>query len=497
MSASGTSMRRLGKNTTIYTMSILVTRSASFLLLPLYTRYLTPADYGVLQLLEMTVDIAAILLTAGMTSGMAVFYFKAASDDERDAVVSTTFLLDLYVSLAATALLVATSYWTWQFVLLGSGTPRMVQLAGLNFTLNMLSGIPMALMRFRQEPRLVVAASLSRFALQVSFNIAFIVGLGLGPMGILLSTFLANLIVGGTLSAWLLRNVGRRFVRSIGASLVRFGLPYQITFAGSFIVTFGDRYFLQASHGVAVVGLYALAYQFGFLLSQVASEPFLQAWSPQMYLLAKRPRDERDARFDHALFLFSVVLLTGAVGLALGTPALLRVMTTPAFFDAAGVVPIILLAYVLQSLMAMVKFGIDYAERPKYFTWATWTSVAVTVCGYFVLIPRWGGYGAAWATVIGFAVRLGMSYYWSQRLFPVKYTWHRVLSVGACAAVVVVVARLVPVDSTVAAIVVAAAGLSIYLLGLWSLVLRSSERGGIMRALRTPRSALATLLASE
>ena len=71
--------------------------------------------------------------------------------------------------------------------------------------------------------------------------------------------------------------------------LRRFGVPYQLTWAGSFLLTFGDRFFLQAGWGVAAVGLYGMAYQFGFLLSQLGATPFLSAWNPHRHQLVSLP----------------------------------------------------------------------------------------------------------------------------------------------------------------------------------------------------------------
>lgn len=493
MPSKSTSLSRLGKNTALYTVSILASRLASFLLLPLFTRHLTPADYGLLQLLDMTVDIGAILLTAGMAAGLQVFYFKCPEGPDRNAVVSTAFLLDVAVSVAATIAIILSSELLWERVLAENGTSFMVRLVGLNFTLSMLSGIPLSYMRIRQESTLVVVASLSRFALQMSFNIAFVVGMQMGPIGILWSTFVTNLVLGSILGAWLLREVGARLVRAVAKDLVRFGVPTQITLAGSFIMTFGDRFFLQASHGVTTVGLYGLAYQFGFLLSYVSSDPFLQAWTPQMFLLGKSSQEERNARYNQGLFFLSVLTISGGVCLALVTPGLLRIMTTAAFFSASDVVPIIILAYLLQSLTFLMKFGTDFSEKPSRYTLATWISVVTTVVAYATLIPRWGAPGAAWATVIGFAVRFFLTYRWSQQLFPIAYEWGRVSLMALCALAVVVPLQFVHVTSTVTSLAVAAAGITAFALAMWLIVFRGGERALVVELARSPRAVLAKM----
>jgi O-antigen/teichoic acid export membrane protein len=462
-------------------------------MLPVYTRYLSPADYGVLQMLEMAVDVAAILFTAGVTSGAQKFYFAADSDAERNGVMSTAFMLDLLVSLIASAALAGASTWIARLLLRDEGSALMVMVAAANFTLNMLSGLPLLLMRIRQQAGLGVITSLAKLVLQLSLNIAFVVWLKLGPLGILLSTFCANLIVGGLLTAWFFRHVGLRLSRRIASALVRFGIPYQASFAGSFIITFGDRFFLERGHGLGAVGLYALAYQFGFLLSQVSAEPFLRAWEPQMFQIATLPVAERDAQYNRSFFLFSILLLSGAVGLALGTPVLLRLMTTAAFLPAANVVPVILLAYVLQSWMFVLKFGIDFAGRPGRFTVATWLSVFVTVAAYALLIPPYGMFGAAWATAIGFAVRLLASFVLAQRLWPIQYRFGRVGLLSLYAAAVVTGCQFVPSDSLVRELAIAMAGTTLFALLVWRGVLTRDESALLANVARNPKSAIKLL----
>ena len=85
--------------------------------------------------------------------------------------------------------------------------------------------------------------------LQLSLNIVFIVVLRLGVAGLLWSTFTTNLLLGAGMTAWLLRQTGMHFDWGILRALRRFGAPYQLTWAGSFLLTFGDRFFLQAARG--------------------------------------------------------------------------------------------------------------------------------------------------------------------------------------------------------------------------------------------------------
>src|SRR5688572_9044388 len=82
-------LQRLGKHTLVYTAGIILGKVASFVMLPVYTRYLTPADYGVLELLGMTIDVIGMITGIGLVAGVFKFYSAEEDAAEKNAFMST------------------------------------------------------------------------------------------------------------------------------------------------------------------------------------------------------------------------------------------------------------------------------------------------------------------------------------------------------------------------------------------------------------------------
>lgn len=480
------SFRALGRNTAIYGLGVILARAVSFFMLPVYTRYLTPADYGLVQLLELTVEVAAIFFTAGTTAGLQRFYFKASTDTERREIVSTTFLAVLALAAACTVTLVALSPLLWRYALKGEGQPWFIPLAALNFTLSFLLNFPLTFAQTTQRPLVFLWTSLGKLLLQLSLNIVFIVVMRLGVAGLLWSTFTANLLLGAGMTAWLIRQTGMHFDWGILRALRRFGAPYQLSWAGSFVLTFGDRFFLQAARGTAAVGLYGLAYQFGFLLAQLGSAPFLSAWNPHRHELAKLPQAERDRHYDTGFLYFNVLLVTMATALAVFIRPVLRTMTTPPFHTAAHIVPVILLAYTAEAWADAFKFGIDISERTFLVTKATWATVALVVLLYATLIPLFGPMGAAAATAVGSCFRAGLMYRWAQQEWPIAYSWRRPLLILGMGASVSLVAFVLPPLSIARLLGAGALLMVVFLAGVYAFILGPDERQLLRRMLTDP-----------
>ena len=423
----------LGRNILFYGLTAAVQRAASFILLPVYTRYLSPADYGVLQLLQISLDVVSIALTAGTTAGVMRFYFKTDDERERRAIFATALgLLLAFNALAAIALFGAEG-WIARAVIGRPEEAPLVRLLALGFLLEPAVAVPLLLMQARERARLFSFTSICRLALQIGLNLGFVVALGWAVRGVLLSTALTNALVGGLATLWLLRQTGLRTSRTAARALLAFGLPYRATQAGAFVLTFADRYFLKVSRGLDEVGVYGLAYQFGFLLIMASSMPYMQAWAPQRFAAARLPAAERDAALDPGFRHYCLAVVTVGLGIALLARPALAVMSGPGFQAAAGLVPIIVVAYVLQALTDAVELGIQLSERTRYATYATGLAVVVVVILYAVWIPRLGGLGAALATLVAFLVRFVACYAWSQRLCPIHYRWGPVLRLAGFA----------------------------------------------------------------
>src|SRR5262245_14998462 len=411
----------VGRQTAIYAAGMFLTKALSFLLLPLYTHYLSPADYGVIQLIEMTFEIVSIVAGARLTVGIFHFYHKASDDRGRQGVLSTAALL-LSASFAAVAVVVALfAPAISRLVFSGPRHEWAIRIAAAAFAFQGLWFVPQAFLRVRESPMIFVAVDLAKLFVLAGFNILFLVVFGLGLTSVFWSSLIASASIGVWLAAYLARRVGLRFDPASARDLWRFGLPLVFTQVATFILTFSNRYFLNAAGSEADVGLYSLAWRFGLLPTTIALLPFSLVWDPIRFRIAHQPN--RDQLFAQAFVYLNAMLVSATVVLVLFIDDVLRVMTAPEFRAAGRLVPVLLVAYVLQAWSGVLDIGIMFRERTRYNTVANWLAAGVALVGYASLIPRYMGMGAALATLVAFAVRTAVIFVVSQRLFPVRYEW--------------------------------------------------------------------------
>src|SRR5947207_2110320 len=220
--------RKLGAETLIYMFGMVLSRAASLIMLPIYTRLLTPADYGVLQLLDMTADVVAIIVSAGCTAGVMRFFFKATAERDRRAVLGSAFTMQISLNLVGTILIIIFARPIWVNVLHGAQSQQLVYIAAANFTLGAIAIVPLIYMQIEKRALLFSTVSVVRLVMQLTGNIVFLVVLHQGPRGVLLSSLIVNLTIGVVTSIWMIRRVGIVLSRKALLDLRRFGLPYQL-----------------------------------------------------------------------------------------------------------------------------------------------------------------------------------------------------------------------------------------------------------------------------
>src|SRR3989441_685902 len=202
MTAAPFRMSRIGRHGVVYGAGIVLSKAAAFAMLPIYTRYLTPADYGLLQLIDMVLEVASIVAGSRLGAGIFRFYHKADTDEQRRAVLSTAMVvLVTSYGCAATAMYVFAP--AIAVAAFGNGANvALVRIGGMSLAFESLLLVPFAYLRLGNRSTAYVTVTGVRLCLQVALNIAFVAYLRLGAAGVLLSTLVVNTLAGAFLTIY-------------------------------------------------------------------------------------------------------------------------------------------------------------------------------------------------------------------------------------------------------------------------------------------------------
>jgi O-antigen/teichoic acid export membrane protein len=417
-------LKTLIGHTMTYGLGNSSTRLIGFFLIPVYTRYLTPADYGVLALVGVLDQILFILMNMGQSNALFRTYFAHDNPEDRNTVLTTSLwlivlavlpigLLALLLSQPLAWLLTGdTGYAPW--VMLGVGA----------VAFKTLGRLPFAVMRAREKSRGYAGFSFARTGVALVLALVFVVGLHFGGRGVLLSQLVAELAMCAILIPLTLRGLPLRFSRRDAGDLLGYGVYLVPSGLMNFLLHLSDRYFLKYYSTLAAVGIYALGYRFGEMIA-FAMAAFQLAWIQFLFANRKSP----DAPVLYARVFTYVLASAGALwlGLALFSEEIVTIMAAPAFRDAHRVVPWVAGAFLLEGLAAAGNVGMPLHKKVKYRPAIMAVIAALNLALNFMLVPRLGAIGAAIAIFASMAVKLFLELAVGYQLFAVPYEYGRVL----------------------------------------------------------------------
>ena len=395
----------------VFAFGLVLGQALSAATTPIFTRILGPSEFGVFDVLTVLTVLVGTLLLAGLDQALVRSYFDDDADAAHTAVASTGFTLVVITGVVGCALLAP---WAAPLgrLMLGRGGHTgavLAALVGIPFSVAVAYVIEVVRVERRAGPftilgvvRAVAGAAAGILLVVVADQKAegVILGLAVGSA--------AALAYGVAVVRHRLRlNVHRVELRR----MLSFGLPLIPTGIAFWSLMVVDRLVLVHYVSLRQVGYYALGNKIALLLLW-AVYGFRAGWTPVM--LRDHVRDAAKAIQERADWLQQSVALTALAAALLGALAVELTLLGGGrdFRLAARIVPLMLVAIVLFSSTIVVQSPMIVTRRTRVIAGHTVGSAIVNLVACFVLVPVWGIYGAAVATVLGFAY-LSVGFYLS------------------------------------------------------------------------------------
>jgi O-antigen/teichoic acid export membrane protein len=420
---------RLARGTLIYGMGGILSRFIGFLLLPVFTSYLTPADFGISSILGFIGFFLTSVFSLGIGAAMGISYFESDERWRRETSLWTAFTL---LGISVSFLAILGSVFARPISLLALQTAQyhyLVTLSVLSTCLNILS-IPFLLyFQFEDKAKTFVALATLSTLIGIGLSVLMVVTLGRGIQGLIESVLIGQ---AATMLAFLfpiISVVRYRFSRTLAYEILKLGVPLIPSFAFLFVIQQGNKYILQWFRGLDTVGIYTVGFNLGLMMNLIVSG-FTSAWMPYFMSFINK--------WDQARILFGRVLtyyVFSFGGLSLlfyitARPVVL-IMTKTAFHEAYKVVGLSATAQFLTGIFSIFLPAVYFAKEVRYVTLIQGVSALLAVGFNLILIPLLGMIGSAVALMLGLLVMSVLQQTWNFKrkrcYLNVQYEWGRIL----------------------------------------------------------------------
>ncbi|MGC8953056.1 lipopolysaccharide biosynthesis protein [Chloroflexus sp.] len=414
-------MKKILGHSVIYAIGNTANSAALLLLIPYLINALTPAEYGAWSIFEVTIFLLNLLSLAGLEVGLMREYWFQDDEQWRARLVGNTLMMASVIGMVIMvggASLIAGGI---DFDLPGAPHTLLLVLA-IGWS-EAIFTVFLTLFRIREQPITFITLSIGRMALFALFTVGLLEG-GFGLTGALgarliaaVSFITAGLIVGWRWIAW---QLDRALIRRI----VSYGLPLLPANLAAYLLSTADRYIIQGFLSLENVAIYTFAYKIAAVLDVLVTRPFALDWAPRRFKIATQPHPEQ--KYAQALLIYLWVALGFALAVMALTPLLYALIAPPVYWSAMGLVPVILLAYIIYGLSYPLNIGIMLKDRTRDLPVIGWIAACCCLALCFWWIPAFGIAGAAWATVVAYMLWTGFIAIDSLHLYPVVYPWQQI-----------------------------------------------------------------------
>jgi O-antigen/teichoic acid export membrane protein len=411
-------LRTLVKDSAVYAVGTIASRLVGFIMIPVYTRVLTPADYGIIETIVRLVDIIGLLLSLGLAEALLRHYYLAKTDEERNRLIGTVFNLNLLVVLAGALIFWPLAPWVARLTFGHDRYAHYVAVSLIGMMIGSLIELPLTLWRAEGKPWRFTIISLLKLFTQLSTNIVLVVWFRWGVWGVVVSSLLNAVIWSAVLGVLVRVRYGSYFDKRWLVPVLRYGLPLVPASLSQFVLHYSDRFFLVRYVSESELGLYSLAYRFGMLVS-VFFGVLSRAWWPWVFDVATTTRSEYHLRRGSALLLVTATIFCSGV-ILLADPTI-RLLSAPSFHPASLFVAPIAFGYWFFVSSSVFRIGALVSDRTSVFAVANVASAALCLGLNAALIPLFHVWGAAYATLgafVAFALFVAVG---SHRVHPIRY----------------------------------------------------------------------------
>ncbi|MDH4139975.1 MAG: oligosaccharide flippase family protein [Coriobacteriia bacterium] len=437
-------LRSAGRDALTYFPVRFLPALTSLITVPVFTRFIDPADYGFFYLVSAATSLTTTLATGWISPSVIRYYWPCEKEGKQDGFTATTLWLAL-ASVGSAAIVVGLAV----LALAPRLDPSLTRLVPAALGAFLASSLVTTLQQVqraanRAKPYARVANTVT--ALVTVVSVCLVWRVGAGSLGILLGTLTGNALVLPVVISRMHRD-GSLSPGSVDRGLVSeyasYGLPIMLANISSWALVLSDRYILGALRDAAEVGLYSVTYSLGEKIMQLVVTPLVltmgpvmvQTWEKQGQKLAQQVQTQ----FTRYYLMVTLPLLLGMQAVA---QEFMAVFTGPDYRSAYHVLGIVAAGSLCYGLTQIAGTGVALHKKSSIIMTNTMLAAGFQIGANLLLVPRFGYAAAAWNTLASYLLLLGVTWIRSRPYMAWHLPWTDIARIAGASGIMWVVLAL-------------------------------------------------------
>jgi len=429
------------KHTSIYSLSWIANAVAGVCLLPIYSRYLSRAEYGALDLVGQNNTILKLVFAACFTYSVGRLYHDADTEEEKQKVIGSAATSAIAAGILGGTTLLLLNVKVSEMLLGSVEYAPLIIASAIVLTLEIaFTGLTYEYLVKKKSARFVTI-NVAKLPIAITGNLTCLVWFDLGAISMLIGNGIALLFANACMVVPHYRKVGLSIDIPILKKMLVFGSPMIIAGILATLLNSSDRIMLRPLKDLEQVGLFMMGLQFPNMLNAILISSFQFVWSGSlMFTISKQPDADvqigRLATYVMAFFIFAQTVL-GIFG-----ASLIEVLTAPKFAASIPIVPIACLAFTFHALHLFFVSKAFTHSNPKLMIICYSVPLLAKVGLTLWLVPIYGFMGSAWVLTTGYLLFTFTCFHVFRSMITAIFEWKRIFMLYGLAVLFLLLASL-------------------------------------------------------
>jgi O-antigen/teichoic acid export membrane protein len=433
----------LVKNTSFYTIGAVLPKIGAFVFLPIYLKYLTPSDYGIVSSLHVLNTIFIVLFTLSMPRALYRVYYDYKCTEEKKTLFGTVLISVFTIAILSMFLLFLLKKHVQEIYESIAFYPYFA-IAIVTVFIQALHIIPNIIFQIKERADLFVIINVLLFFFKSMICLWFIVGLDRGALGYLEAELIASIVFLPIYYSFMYDEINLSWDKNIFKNVLNFSLPIIPGILSAWILNLSDRIFIERFFSTTEVGIYSLGYQISGLVL-IFSVAFKKAYDPYFYKIANsRSLHFAKRQLYNTNFIFVIVLLFATFVISFFAKEGIELFLDKKYYLSIQIIPIISLAYLFSQNSALLNTMMYQEKKTHFVMYITIISAILNILLNYLLIPRIGIMGAAYATLLSFLMVFISSYLLAKKTYFIPYNSKGILTVLAILGPIYYIFKIIP-----------------------------------------------------
>lgn len=414
-------LKKIIKDSSIYSINSILTSVVSVLLIPLYTRVFAPTDYGVIDILNIASTLVYLTIALEISQAVGRFTADGKNDSGKSVYFSTALIFVFFAYSLFVIIAIPNTEYLSQFILDSNEKSDIVKVAILSIWATGIFNLLKDQLRWLSRPTHYSIVCTSSSLISILITVFLVLVMKTGVIGVFCGIFIGNLtclfLAFYYLKSYFMFVVDRKKL----IEMLNFSIPLVPSSICFFIFIYIDRLIIKQLMTFNDLGLYGVGYKMASMLglliggTQMALTPFIYNNYSEKNTPLKLAKLSR---------YFTCLAFTIILGMSLFAKEILMIFTTPIYYKAAEIVPFLVLAIFFSGIYVFAP-GLWILKKTKFIALIDILAACINIALNYALIPLWGIKGAAIATLVSSFTMFCINQIISQKYYPIQYPWKK------------------------------------------------------------------------